>query len=123
MLVVAGELVLPVKIKLLNDEPVVMVGIDAPEVSERFGTVVDEAPAVWPDWNVLVTVIAEVNPPVPVHEKLVRVAIANTVCPRVVCANTILNVLNAMERMFEVFELKIPVVKSPPNVNAPAVNV
>ena len=108
---------------MLNDPPVVIVGIDAPEISERFGTVVDEAPAVLPDWNVLVTDMADVNPPVPVHEKLVRVAIPNTVCAAVVCANTILNVLNAIECVFVFVELKIPVVKSPPNVSVPAVNV
>lgn len=45
----AGALVLPVKFKLLNEPPVVIVGIDPPEVSERFGTVEAVAPAVVPD--------------------------------------------------------------------------
>lgn len=47
--VVAGALVLPVKFKLLNEPPVVIVGIEAPEVSERFGTLDAVAPAVCPD--------------------------------------------------------------------------
>jgi hypothetical protein len=60
---------------------------------------------------------------VPVQEKFVKVAIPKTTWPRVVCARTILNVLNAIERVFVFVELNIPVVKLPPNVNVPAVNV
>ena len=59
----------------------------------------------------------------PVQEKFVKVAIAKTTWARPVCARTILNVLNAMDLTLPLFELNIPVVKLPPSVSAPAVNV
>ena len=64
----AGVAVEPVKSKLLNQLPVVNVGIDAPDVNARLGEFVLVAPML-PKVNVLVTDIAEVNPPVPEQEK------------------------------------------------------
>jgi len=61
----AGVVELPVKLNVLNHEPVVKVGILAPEVNDRFGALAVLPPAA-PNANDLVTVIAEENPPVPV---------------------------------------------------------
>ena len=66
IIVVAGVLVVPVKFNALNQLPVVIVGILAPLVSDKFGALVAVPPAVLPKLNVLVTDIALVNPPVPV---------------------------------------------------------
>jgi len=63
--VVAGVQVLPVKSNILNQLPVVIVGIEAPDVIARLGALVVEPPVV-PNVNVLVTDIVVVNPPVPV---------------------------------------------------------
>ena len=65
---VAGVQVLPVKFNLLNHEPEAKVGILAPDVNARLGEFVVVAP-VLPKVNVLVTDMAEVNPPVPEQEK------------------------------------------------------
>ena len=82
-----------------------------------------EPPAVDPHVSVLVTLIAVVNPPVPDQVKLVRSAILNTTVAAVVWARIILNVLKTIERVTVLDEANIPVVKSPPNVNVPAVSV
>ena len=75
----AGIHVLPVKSRLLIQLAVVIVGIDAPDISERLIAVEVDPPAVVPTVNVLVTPIVLLKPPVPVGLKLVRVAILNTV--------------------------------------------
>ena len=62
----AGVVELPVKLNVLNHEPVVKVGILAPEVNDRFGALAVLPSTLLPKLNVLVTVIAEENPPVPV---------------------------------------------------------
>ena len=81
----AGVAVDPVKSKLLNQLPVVNVGIDAPAVIDKLGAVVAEPPAVVPQVNDLVSVvISAVNPPVPDQVKLVRSAILNTTVAAVV---------------------------------------
>ena len=74
----AGVAVDPVKSKLLNQLPVVIVGIEAPDCIDKLGAVVIEPPAVDPQVKVLAipTVISEINLPVPVQVKLVRSAIA-----------------------------------------------
>ena len=72
--------------------------------------------------NVLVTEASATKPPVPVHVKLVTVAILSTVCADVVVANIILFDPNAILRVPVPDELKIPIVKSyPPKSNVPAV--
>jgi len=80
----AGVAVEPVKSKLLNQLPVVIVGIAAPAVVAKFGAVVMEPPAVDPQVNVLVIEQFAVKPPVPDQEKLVRSAKLNTVVAAVV---------------------------------------
>ena len=119
----AGVAVDPVKSKLLNQLPVVNVGIDAPLFIERLGAVVIEPLAVDPHVNVPVTNIPAVNPPVPDQVKLVRSAILKTTAAAVVFARTILNVLNAIERVTVLDEENAPVCKLAPNVNVPAVSV
>ena len=124
----AGVHVLPVKSRFSNQLLPPIVGIDAPDVNDKFGAVVTEPPAVLPDWNVLVTDMAEVNPPVPVHEKLVKSAILKTVVTAVVCANIMLagvTLPKAIDLVFVFVELNMPVVKvnPSPKVNEPAVNV
>jgi hypothetical protein len=124
MFVDAGALVLPVKVKSLNTEPVEIVGIDAPEVSERFGTVDAVAPEALPTEKVRVTAIPEVKPPVPVQEKLVRSAILNTIVAAVVCAKTMLLLPNAIDLATELLETNVPVVNvNPFNASVPVVNV
>ena len=81
----AGVAVDPVKSKLLNQLPVVIVGMDAPDCIDKLGAVVAEPPAVVPQVNDLVSVvISAVNPPVPDQVKLVRSAILNTTVAAVV---------------------------------------
>jgi hypothetical protein len=80
----AGVAVEPVKFKLLNQLPVVIVGIAAPAVIARLSAVVIEPPAVDPHVSVLVTLMAVVKPPVPDQVKLVRSAILNTTVAAVV---------------------------------------
>ena len=68
------------------------------------------------------------NPPEPVYVNPVRSAMLNTTVAAVVCVRLILPALvlpNAIERVFELLELNIPVVNVTPsaNVNVPAVNV
>ena len=114
MFVDAGALVLPVKVKSLNTEPVEIVGIDAPEVSERFGTVDAVAPEALPTEKVRVTAIPEVKPPAPDQVKLVKSDILNTVVPSVVCARTILFAPKAIDLTTALLETKEPVVKLNP---------
>ena len=116
------------KLRFLNQPPVFSVATDAPVVNVKFGALV-ESPALLPQLNVLVLLIAAtVNPPDPVYVKLVRVAILNTVVAAVVCVSCILPALalpNCIERVFELLELNIPVLNVTPsaNVNVPAVSV
>ncbi len=70
-------------VKFLKEEPLIVATAE-PEVKVRFGTVVDEAPAVVPQVNVLVIDIAEAKPPVPVELNPVTVAILNTTVAAVV---------------------------------------
>ena len=119
----AGVAVDPVKSKLLNQLPVVIVGIDAPLFIEKLGAVVMEPLAVDPHVNVPVTTIAVVNPPVPDQVKLVRSAILKTTAAAVVFARTILNVLKTIDRATVPDEANAPVCKLAPNVNVPAVSV
>ena len=81
--VTAGVHVLPVKSSLLNQPAVVIVGIDAPDVMNKFGALADVPPVV-PKVNVRVTLIAAANPPVPVFVNPVAVAMLNTVVAAVV---------------------------------------
>jgi hypothetical protein len=72
----------------------------------------------------LATVASVVNPPVPVYVNPVAVAIDNTVVVAVGWFNTILPVPKLIERVLELFELNIPVVKvNPAKFNVPLVNV
>ena len=72
--------VVPVKFSALNQLLAVMVAMAAPLVIAKFGAVVAEPLAVDPNWNVLVTVRLDTNPPVlAVSVKLVASAIANTI--------------------------------------------
>jgi len=74
--------------------------------------------------NVRVILAAAVKPPVPVKEKLVAVVIARLTVPAVVCANMMLLVPNAIERVLVLLELNIPVVRSLPfKSKVPEVNV
>lgn len=69
---------------MLKNPAVVIVAIDAPVVNVKFGALV-EVPPVVPHVKVFVALIATtVNPPVPVYEKLVSMAILNTVVAAVV---------------------------------------
>jgi len=117
------DVVVP-KFNVLNQLPVVKVGIDAPLVRDKFGLLVAVPPVV-PNTKVLVLDIIAVNPPpVAVYVNPVAVAILNTVVAAVVCANTMLLVPNVIARVFELFELNIPVVKSNPfRFSVPLVNV
>ena len=63
--VTAGVHVEPLKFNVLNQLPVVKVGIAAPLGSDKFGLLVVDPPVV-PNVKVLVTDIALVKPPVPV---------------------------------------------------------
>ena len=78
--VTAGVLVVPVKFSILNQLPVVSVGILAPLVNDKFGALFTVPPVV-PKVNVLTALITLVNPPVPVYVKLLASAIANAVVP------------------------------------------
>jgi len=92
-------------------------------VNDKFGELVAEPPVV-PKVNVLVIEASVVKPPVPVHVKPVAVAIDNTVVATVVYAKTILLEPNAIERVVETLEEKIPVVKLKPfNASVPLVSV
>ena len=100
----ATELVVPVKVNALNQLPVVIVGILAPLVSDKLGALLAKPPVV-PNVNVLVNDIALVKPPVPVQVNPVALAISKLTSLEFGVANTILPEPNAMERVFELFEL------------------
>ena len=122
--VAAGVEVVPVKLSVLNQLPVVNVGIAAPLVKAKFGELVADPPAVEPKLNVLVIDKSAVKPPVPVKVKLVASAIESTVVAAVVCASTILFEPKAIALVPVPVELKIPVVKlKPPRSRVPAVSV
>jgi hypothetical protein len=77
--VAAGVQALPVKSSRLNQLPVEIVGIAAPEPISKFGAF-DILPPVVPNTNVRVTAASLTNPPpVLVYKKLVALATANTV--------------------------------------------
>ena len=77
-----------------------------------------------PELKVRVTLIAEVNWPVPEVEKLERLAISSTFVPAVVCARIIFVVPKAIERVKLLFELNVPVVNvNPFKDNVPFVRV
>jgi hypothetical protein len=124
--VVAEVLVtlLPVKSKTLKDELFVKVGTAEPDIIDRFGKDV-KAPgkATVATVYVLVTAASDTNPPVPVQVKFVIVAILNTTCAAVGVASMILYVLKLIVRPLVPVELNIPVDKSAPSVNVPAVSV
>jgi len=113
------------KFSVLNQLAVVSVAILAPVVNVKFGALDVVPPAVLPQVNVLVTLIAAtVNPPVPVEVKPVTVAILNTSVPAVVCDNAIDPVPKAIARVLVLLELNIPVVRvNPAKASVPAVNV
>jgi hypothetical protein len=52
---------------MLKIDPEKSVGIAVPELIYRFGALAAVPPELLPNLNVLVTVIGEENPPVPVH--------------------------------------------------------
>lgn len=110
------------KSRLLNQLPVVNVPTEAPVVNVKLGAFILPPPVV-PKVYVLVIDASAANPPVPVLVKLVGFTILNTVVPAVVCAKTTLYEPNAIERTPVPVELNIPVVKLPPRVSVPAVNV
>jgi len=121
--VVAGVHELPVKFNVLKKEEE-KDGIAVPEVIDRFGALAAVPPLDEPKSNVLATVIAEVNPPVPVYVKPVAVVIASTVLPAVVWANMILLVPNVIDLTPDPVDENIPVVRlNPLSTNAPVVNV
>ncbi len=122
--VVASVKAVVPKLRLLNQLPVVSVCIAVPlPVKDKFKLLVDEPPVV-PNVYVLVTSAAAVNPPVPVQVKLVAFAIDILVAAAVVVDNIILLDPKLILRVFELFELKVPIVKSyPPKFNVPAVNI
>ena len=81
-------------------------------------------PPVVPYVNILVTVIALLKPPVPVHVKLVTFAIDNTTCATDACVSTIEPTPNCILRVLAPVELNIPVDKSNPfKFNVPVVSV
>ena len=72
-------LVLPVKSNILKIDPVVNDGTAVPELIYRFGALAAVPPALLPNLNVLVTVIGEENPPVPVHVNPLAYDISRTI--------------------------------------------
>ena len=98
-------LVVPVKFNALNQLPDDIVGTEAPLINDKLGALVAEPPAVLPKLNVLVVDIALVNPPVPVHVKLVAVSIDKLTAPALENANAILPVPNEILRVLVLIEL------------------
>lgn len=120
----AGIAVVPVKSKELNQLLVVIVGMAAPLVIVKFGALVAVPPALDPNWNDLATARLDTNPPVPVRENPVAVAMANTIWAAVVCVRLMLFDPNAIARVLVLSELKMPVVRSLPlRSRVPAVSV
>ena len=116
--------VLPVKFSVLNQLPVVIVGTLAPDVSDKFGALVDEPPTVLPKVNVLVKLIIAVNPPVPVQVNPVAVDISRFINPDVAAANSILPTPNDILRVLVLDELNVPVVSvNPAKFSVPDVKV
>lgn len=102
----------PVKLICLNEELMVNVGVDAPDVKLRLSLDANRMVPVVPKANVLVTDIAVDIFDVPVNVKFVASAIDRTVDPAVVVVRTIEPVVpKAMERVFVLLELNMPVVK------------
>lgn len=100
-MVTAGVLVVPVKFNALNQLPVVNVGMLAPLVNDKFGALVAVPPVV-PKVNVRATLIALVNPPVPVYVKLLASAMANAAVP----VSAMLPEPNAIARTLVLLELR-----------------
>ena len=120
-MVTAGTQSAPVKSSLLNQLPVVNVGIAVPELINRLGELKVEPPVV-PNVYVLVINASETNPPVTLEKlKLVASATDNTVVAAVVDAKIILLLTNTIERLVVPELLNAPTVKSnPPRFNIPA---
>ena len=100
-----------------------MVNADAPAFTVRLGAF-EVVPPVVPNTIVAVAAWLRVNPPVPVQEKLVAVAIDNTVVAAVVLVNATFPVPNVITRVVDPDELKIPVLKvKPASARVPLVRV
>jgi hypothetical protein len=124
--VVGTVYVVLVKSSLLNQLPEVRDTTLAPvPVIVKLGALVDEPPELKANRSVFATSAAVLKPPpVVVQVKPVAVPIDNTTVAAVGCTNTILPVPNAIERVFELLELNIPVVRVYPFIfNAPWVSV
>ena len=131
-IVAAGNVnVVVPKSSLLNQAFVNIDATLAPVVKVRLGAVADVPgpDKLFPTENDLVIVIgATVNPPGPVYVNPVRSFKNSTSVLSIVCARLILPALvlpNAIERVFVLSDLNIPVVNVTPsaNVNVPAVKV
>jgi hypothetical protein len=122
--VVPGSKAVVPKLNKPNQLPVVNVCTAVPlPVIVKLGEFADVPPVV-PKVYVLVTDASALKLPRPVTVKPVAVAILNTVVAAVVCASTILPMLNAIARVFELLELNMPVVKlNPLSASVPVVNV
>ena len=116
------KLEIALKLSVLNQLPVVIVGVDVPLINVRFTALVILPPVV-PNTNVLFADITVVNPPVPVHVKLVTVAIANTVRVAVPISE-IVPEPKLIDLVTAPLELNIPVVKVKlANASVPLVRV
>jgi hypothetical protein len=103
--------VLPVKSRLLNQLFVLIVKALAPAVTNKFGALVAEPPAVSPNRTVAVAAWFLKNPPVPVQVKFVAVPIASMKAPPTLLFKTMLPDPNAIDRVRVMDELKVPTVK------------
>lgn len=121
------KLVVP-KVKFLNQLPVVIVATEAPVVNVTFTAFAVDPPVV-PNVNVRVlAMFATVNPPGPVYENPVTIAILNTTVAAVVWVRLMFPAVvvpNATDRVLTFVELNIPVFTVTPSarVNVPAVKV
>lgn len=116
--------VLPVKLIFLKKLLVVIVNVDDPALTVRFGAFEVEPPVV-PKTIVAVAAIFLVNaPPLVVSVKLVAVAISKTVVEAVVLVNAMFADPKVMERVLELLELKMPVLNVKVlSASVPAVSV
>ena len=98
----------PVKLICLN-EPV-NVGTDAPDVRLMFSLFDSVAPKAFPNSNVFVADIAADIFDVPVNVKFVTAVISSTFAAAVVVVKVMPPVVpNAIERVLELFDAKVPV--------------
>ena len=119
--VTAGVQLLPVKSRILNQLPVVIVGIAEPLFIVKLGAVVVVPPVV-PNVNVRVIPESDTNPPVTNEQlKLVASATERTVEAAVGVDNIMLLEPNITERVSTPDELNVPIVKlAPPKFKVPA---